>query len=193
MNLSQAIVQLWQAGYPVFYPRDAKIITVNETDLTCTVLIENSKNNKVDNVRWISPGIPKLNTKCMVIYLNNFSGKPLAVSIREFKKMKFNVGELNAFEISDTLSKLKFQNFTIEIKNNVLEISNLSGQSLKLDAVSDKWIFKGNLEIDGEVLIKNKLDVEQDITWNKASAATKASTHLHGTGVGPSDSPKAGS
>lgn len=193
MNLSQAIVQLWQAGYSVFYPRDAKIITVNEADLTCTVLIENSKNNKVDNVRWISPGIPKLNTKCMIIYLNNFSGRPLAVSIREFKKMKFSVGEVNEFEISDTLSKLKFQNFTFEIKNNVLEISNVSGPSLKLNAVSGKWIFKGQVEFEDDVVMKKTLDVGKNIRWNTDKVPTSAESHLHGTGVGPSDRPKAGS
>lgn len=46
----------------------------------------------------------------------------------------------------------------------------------------------------GDVIIKEgELKVGKEITWNNDTVATKASSHIHGTGVGPSASANPGS
>lgn len=205
MNLEQAIFKIVMSQFTLYHTSEAKIIKVSESDKTCTVYVDGDKNNKVENVRWLSPGIPKLNTKCYVVYLNNLFKRPVAISIQEFKSLKFSIGEANEIEITDTNAKFKFQDVTIEKKATSLEIKNSSGLTLTMNNTSKKWIIEGKTEFADDVKIKGKLTVEKetkikdellvdkDITWDNASTPTHAKTHIHGTGVGPSDPAKEGS
>jgi len=193
MNLEEAIFKIVMSQFTLYHSCEAKITKVNETDKTCTVFIDGDKDNKVENVRWLSPGIPKLNTKCYVVYLNNLFKRPVAISIKEFKSLQFSIGEANEIEISDTNAKFKFQDVTIEKTGTSLEIKNSSGLTLTMNNTSNKWIVEGKTEFADDVLIKGKLDVDKevafkdelvvdkDITWDNATTPTHAKTHIHST------------
>lgn len=64
-------------------------------------------------------------------------------------------------------------------------ILTLSKDEIK--AAATKFTFEGDLTVKGDITTTG------EVTWNSESAATKASTHIHGTGVGPSSAPQAGS
>lgn len=198
MTLEQAIFKIVMSQFTLYHTSEAKIIKVNESDKTCTVYVDGDKDNKVENVRWLSMGIPKQNTKCYVVYLNNLFKRPVAISIQEFKSLKFSIGESNEIEITDSNAKFKFQDVTIEKKATSLEIKNLSGLTLTMNNTSNKWIIEGKTEFADDVEIKGKLTVEKetkikdellvdkDIVWENATTPTKASTHNHPTPTGPS-------
>lgn len=206
MKLEQAIYKIVMSQFTLYHSSLAKIVKVDEANLTCSVIVDDDQNNKVENVRWLSPGIPKLNTKCYVLFLQNLFKRPVAISIKEFKSVQFKIGEANEIEISDSIAKFKFQDVTIEKSVNSLEIKNSSGLSLTMNNSSNKWIIegktefsddvimKGKLEVEKEVHFKDKLDVDKDITWDNATLPTHAKTHTHPTAApGAPSSPTPGS
>lgn len=61
-------------------------------------------------------------------------------------------------------------------------------KSGKIKSRSEEWTHYGDI-----IVKEGELKVGKEITWNNDTIATKASTHIHGTGVGPSASPNPGS
>lgn len=58
----------------------------------------------------------------------------------------------------------------------------------KMFTRSDEWTHYGDV-----IIKEGELKVGKEITWNNDTVATKASSHIHGTGVGPSASANPGS
>lgn len=52
---------------------------------------------------------------------------------------------------------------------------------------------EGDFSVSGKAAVGGALEAGEEITWNAKSLATKASTHTHNTGVGPSAPPTGGS
>lgn len=50
----------------------------------------------------------------------------------------------------------------------------------------------GNIEITGDILITGKIEADGEVTAMKMTAPVNLSTHIHPTGVGPSESPTPG-
>ena len=74
---------------------------------------------------------------------------------------------------------------------------NASDDSFKIKLSSDVEILleknPKKITFKGDVVIKGKLDVDKDISWNAATLQTHASTHTHMTPAGISASPTPGS
>jgi hypothetical protein len=80
------------------------------------------------------------------------------------------------------------------ITDNSSMVCQFSESKIELKLGSNKvTIESSKITLEGDVVVKGKLDVDQDISWNNSTVKTTASTHTHGTGVGPSSSPTAGS
>lgn len=77
--------------------------------------------------------------------------------------------------------------------NKVVFYSKTDTALLTLNFLDDTLTLSGDLLIEGDMTVDGKLDVGDDITWNNNTVKTTASTHIHGTGVGPSASPNPGS
>jgi len=93
----------------------------------------------------------------------------------------------------------------VDFEDDGLLICNEAGDTRWAMADGKVKIKSAALEIEADVTIKGKITqtgdfetsgdmkTDKDVTWLAKSTPTKASTHIHGTGVGPSSSPNPGS
>lgn len=77
-------------------------------------------------------------------------------------------------------------------RDGVLIASKGGGMRLLLaeDSISAKC---SSFSIEGNLSVSGKAEVGEDVIWNSKALATKASSHIHNTGVGPSAPPTGGS
>jgi hypothetical protein len=193
MTFEEAILKIVTSQLNFYFPEQAKITKVNESKKTLEVQLDDSPENVIKNVRWLSKGIPKIGTKCYILFIKNIFNRPVAINIQEFKSFQFKIGDLNELELSDLNFKFKINDIQIEKEANYFLIKNSTGLEMQMDSLNNEFIFKGKSRFTDDCKMEGKLDVAKNIRWNTDTLATSAETHLHGTGVGPSDSPKAGS
>lgn len=69
----------------------------------------------------------------------------------------------------------------------------------KISCKSTKFVIEADVEVTGKITqtgdyeTTGDISTEKDLTWKSTTTPTHASTHIHGTGVGPSDKPMPGS
>lgn len=75
-------------------------------------------------------------------------------------------------------------------KDNKVRMA-LTDSVIKMKA--EKVTIEGAVEITGEVNASGNISTEKEIVWKSKTTPTHGSTHIHGTGVGPSAPAQAGS
>ena len=74
----------------------------------------------------------------------------------------------------------------------MIENGTVTIKSASLVIEADVTI-RGKITQNGDFETSGDVKTDKDVTWLAKSTPTKASTHIHGTGVGPSAAPKPGS
>lgn len=144
-SLVSAIAKASQIGFPILFITEANVKNVNKTRKT---IIVTHKDSEIEDVRWLSPVLPKKGAKCLLVFRDNLETRPTAIEFEEIDEFKTTIGNFTELEISDTSGvKIKHKNTNIDIApNGNLTIKN-AGLELEMNALTNKWTLKGNLEI----------------------------------------------
>jgi hypothetical protein len=199
MSLGSAIVKAFLSEHPFYFVTEGKIKSVNKILKTCEIGLTNNKDKVYKDVRWISPVIPKKNTKCLLLFRDNLETRPVAF-FSELDEIKTTLGEFTDIEISDLQGvNLRHKNTEIKIgTTGNLTISNGSLE-IQMNVLTQKFVIKGKVEIDGDTKITGTLHVtdnitsDKEVTANNATVKTTLSQHTHPTAaLGAPSSPTPG-
>lgn len=147
---------------------------------------------KRDDLVWIGVSSFPVSNQIKGIYENitpNKFGLENAVVIAGFSKQPFVI---NPSLIKDGLVIAHKDGTYIRVYKDEIDIIIDSSTSIKMKK-DEVTIKSKKVILDGDASIKGKLEVDKDVIWNNATTPTHSSTHIHGTGTGPSASPNPGS
>lgn len=208
MNLIDAVVTAWKAGYTIFYPVLARVMLVKSYvpqvqgsdtprgNLTGNIGSETNP-SMLENIEWLSPGKPALNSRFVLLRTDNLEGQRLALGFTKYDEIKTVVGQMTEVEINDQRALVRYGGMAISMEFTTDTVSLTNGTSVSMVGTKSAWTITGpvtfndtvtfvnNVTASKNVMVTGNVIVDGDVTVDAKGTGVSSQYHGHSTSMGP--------
>lgn len=207
-GMVDAIVAAWQAGYTLYHPVLAKVMSVKKYTpqaqgqdaqrglLQATVGPASPDQPKPDDIEFLAPGKPAIGARFVLMRFDNLDGRKVGIGFTKFDEIKTVIGQAVEIEINDQNAYLRkgAMELKMDFNGNVASVKNGSNE-FKSD--STEWTVTGPVKFLDEATFQKKITANDEIEASKKitsnddviASGKSLKTHIHpytDTPVGPS-------
>ncbi|EHQ08320.1 hypothetical protein [Leptonema illini] len=167
-GLVDAIVAAWQKGHPMYYALSGTVTKASASPKRCDVKVGDAT---VPDIEYTAEGVPAIDAECLVVFRGNNPDQGLAVGFSRFASIEMEVGSAPAGSptnatIKTSAEKIELKLLQTEIKLEPTALTAKVGTNELLGAAASGWVFKGPVEFQADVHMKEELTVDKKATVN---------------------------
>lgn len=168
-DLISAVVAAWKAGYPMFYAAHGKVVSASLTPRKlCDVRIGE---NLVKNIEFHAEGLPAVDAECLVVFRDNNPDRSFACAFSRFSSIEMEVGSAPAGSPTNASIKASGESIGLKLVQTEFKLEPTAltakvGTNELLGSVASGWVFKGPVEFQSDVHMKEELTVDKKATVN---------------------------